>query len=463
MPSPGAIQVKIPFSGSSGPWLEDQPDGSGNYYWNLLSIAAGGPGSGTMDWTNAAQWLDFTDQTPVTVPAGAYMFAASLTIPQMLADTGHGATLTLTFGGSTSFSAGDLLPTFGTDPATYLGLSAHIDATVPGGAGATQVISTHATNTPRQFLIDAHFKMAVSVTSVSPDHGKVTGGTPVTISGSNFWTGYTDPSNKTRAKIGGNFCSSVVVTGSGSLTCTTPGGIESGPADVDVLSPWALGDATLVDGFIYTPVLSSASPAIGSIEGGYEIILFGQGFFKDGLPLDDMVVMFGANAGTLLNIVANTALVITVPAADLAGPVDVTISGTVNGVAYTETLVDGFTYNAINRAPIIDAGPDQNVPPPLPSTITLTGSWTQPPPGGTITFQWTQLSGPVPVTIVTPTAMATDVTFGTDATPGVYVLKLTSSADPVVGVAATADTVRLTIPTPRAPRITEVHTSVKLP
>jgi PKD repeat protein len=78
-----------------------------------------------------------------------------------------------------------------------------------------------------------------------------------------------------------------------------------------------------------------------------------------------------------------------------------------------------------NRAPTVNAGPDQSLV--LPNAATLSGSVSDdglPHPPGTTTSQWSMVSGPGTVTFADPASPSTTATFS-DA--GSYVLRLTAS------------------------------------
>lgn len=96
------------------------------------------------------------------------------------------------------------------------------------------------------------------ITGTSPPKGASTGGTPLTIAGSNFQAGAT-------VAIGGQAAGTVVVNpppaGSniGSITCTTPAG-AAGAADVTVTNPDG-SSVTLKGGFTYTVGPSSVGAA----------------------------------------------------------------------------------------------------------------------------------------------------------------------------------------------------------
>ncbi len=77
-----------------------------------------------------------------------------------------------------------------------------------------------------------------------------------------------------------------------------------------------------------------------------------------------------------------------------------------------------------NSSPLVQAGPGKAVI--LPSTLSLTGTASDDalPAGSSLSFQWTETSGPSPVVFSPPTSLATTVQF---TTPGVYVLRLTAT------------------------------------
>lgn len=80
------------------------------------------------------------------------------------------------------------------------------------------------------------------ITSVTPNNGNLVGGTPVTLTGTDF-TGVTD------VKFDGVSATSIIVVDPTTITCDTPAG-SAGPADVQVLSP--AGNYTLIAGYTYT-------------------------------------------------------------------------------------------------------------------------------------------------------------------------------------------------------------------
>ncbi|MBV9790881.1 MAG: PKD domain-containing protein, partial [Chloroflexi bacterium] len=82
------------------------------------------------------------------------------------------------------------------------------------------------------------------------------------------------------------------------------------------------------------------------------------------------------------------------------------------------------TFEPINQAPVVDAGPDQRITD-LTATVTLTSTVTDDGlPSGTLTLNWSLVSGPGTVRFADPGAGTTGATF---SQPGVYTLRLTAS------------------------------------
>jgi len=65
------------------------------------------------------------------------------------------------------------------------------------------------------------------VAAITPASGPSSGGTPVTITGSNFRAGAT-------AAIGGIACTAGLTVAASEIRCTTPAGMAAGPPKLDV-------------------------------------------------------------------------------------------------------------------------------------------------------------------------------------------------------------------------------------
>ena len=109
---------------------------------------------------------------------------------------------------------------------------------VPGNA--TIVITTPAgvTTAPAEYT----YTPAPVVSAVAPSTGPLTGGTAITLTGSDF-------TGATAVTIGGNACTNLVVVSATTITCTTPAG-SAGSASILVTTPGGTSTATTV--FTYT-------------------------------------------------------------------------------------------------------------------------------------------------------------------------------------------------------------------
>ena len=172
-----------------------------------------------------------------------------------------------------------------------------------------------------------------TVTAVTPNSGPTTGGTAVTITGTNFSTGST-------VSFGGVAASNVNVLSSTSLTATTPAR-AAGTVNV-VVTNLNNQSGTLTNGFTYNapapgaPTVSSVSPNSGPTTGGTAVTITGTNF------VSGASVSFGGTLATNVNVVSATSLTATTPA-HAAGAVNVVVTNPDN---QSGTLTNGFTYNA---------------------------------------------------------------------------------------------------------------------
>jgi hypothetical protein len=165
-----------------------------------------------------------------------------------------------------------------------------------------------------------------TVTSVSPNSGPTTGGTAVTITGTNFAAGAT-------VTFGTTAATNVAVVNSATITATAPAG-SAGAVTVTVTVSGQ--SASLASGFSYTlpPTLTSVSPNSGSTAGGTAVTITGTNFAAGA------TVTFGAAAATNVAVVSGTEITATTPAGS-AGAVTVTVT---NPGAQSGSLAGGFTY-----------------------------------------------------------------------------------------------------------------------
>jgi RHS repeat-associated protein len=114
---------------------------------------------------------------------------------------------------------------------------------------------------------------------------------------------------------------------------------------------------------------------------------------------------------------------------------------TADDTEYTATDTITIVVNPVppNTAPTVNAGADQVIQPPATSAV-LTGIVNDDgqPPGSSLTYLWTKISGPGNVSFSSPTALTTTATF---SEAGVYILRLTASDSELSGT----DDVRVTL------------------
>lgn len=177
------------------------------------------------------------------------------------------------------------------------------------------------------------YTAALAVTAITPSSGPTTGGTSVTITGTNFQAGAT-------VSLDDIACVNVVVVSSTSITCTTPAHTAA-IVDVTVVNPGSSVPATLPDAFGYTtappPVVSVISPSSGLTGGGTPVTITGANFQAGA------IVSLGGVVCASTVVVSSTAITCTTPA-HAAGAVDVTVANPDGGLA---TLAGGFSYTSV--------------------------------------------------------------------------------------------------------------------
>ena len=199
------------------------------------------------------------------------------------------------------------------------------------------VTTTGGTNTPgpgAQFTYDPVANpLAPTITKVSPNWGPATGGTVVTMTGTNF----SAPASVT---FGGVPAANVVVVSPTTLKATSPPG--TGTVDIIASNLYGPGLAVPADQFSYGPIVTKVSPSAGSAGGNTKVTIYGHNF------TGATDVSFGGQSVTLFTVNSyGTAITgVVAPPEDGSGvqTVDVTVTGP-NG---TSPIVpaDAFTYAA---------------------------------------------------------------------------------------------------------------------
>ena len=241
--------------------------------------------------------------------------------------------------------------------------------TIPNVVTTNGRIKVEAVNNIFFDISDADFTVTVdpnapTVVTVTPNTGPATGGTAVTIAGSNFAAGAT-------VKFGTSAATNVVVVSPASITCVTPAG-TAGTVGVSVISGGSTG--LLPNGFSYqnpVPVLASISPQSGSIGGNaFTMTLNGTNFAAGA------TVKWPGKADLATTSNTPTMLTVTVPASYLAvgGGVNVAVFNPAPGGGTSSPVTFGIT-SAPNPVPTLTSISPSVITPGGPAiTLTLTGT-----------------------------------------------------------------------------------------
>jgi hypothetical protein len=204
--------------------------------------------------------------------------------------------------------------------------------TPPGTAGPASLIvsvtGTTSASTTYTYINDP------TITGISPTSGLTTGGTPVTISGTNL-------TNAT-VTIGGVSVSNLMVVSSTQITCTTPPG-TAGPASL-IVSVTGTTSASTTYTYIddTDPTITEISPATGTTEGGTSVIITGTGF------TGASSVTFGTSVASF-SVTNDTSIICYTPSGSGTVDVIVTVSGIAsNSLTYTykKTVISNICFPA---------------------------------------------------------------------------------------------------------------------
>jgi hypothetical protein len=174
------------------------------------------------------------------------------------------------------------------------------------------------------------------VAGIRPAAGPITGGTLVTITGTNL-------AGATAVNYGTAAVTSLVSDTATQIVVISPAVKDPGAVNVAVTTPGGTSALSPADLFLYfsnatvAPAVQGISPTIGLPVGGTMVTITGTGFG----PNSPTVVDFGATPATGITIVSTTEITADSPPG--TGAVHVTVT-TVNGSSST-TAADVFTYS----------------------------------------------------------------------------------------------------------------------
>jgi hypothetical protein len=374
--------------------------------------------SGTFNGNN--YWVDPVF-TPTPLPAAITVTAPGASLPD---GTTEQLDAVATFGDGTSSDITSLV-TWGTDDLSIASVSQ---------AGVLSALGVGSTNaTASLYGVSGSLPLTVTpsptVSGVSPTSGSTTGGTTVTITGTDFATGDT-------VNFGtGSPAASVTVNSPTSITATSPPGVAGG-VDVTVTDPTSLvtSPTSPADVFTYQappPTVSGISPSTGPATGGTHVTITGTGF------LTGSTVHFGLAAATGVTVNSPTSITASSPPGT-PGSVDITVTDA--GGTSGATTADRFTYAPTATAPSVTTQPTSQTAS-VGSTATFTAAATG-APAPTVKWQastnggstWTNIAGATSATLTIP-----NVTFGLNGT--LYRATFTNPAGSATTQAATLSVV----------------------
>jgi len=333
-------------------------------------------GTGTVDVR-----VTTPDGTSATSGGDQYTYVAAPTVTSISPASGPAAGGTMVTITGTGLSGTTAVTFDGIDATGFTVNSATlITATAPAGTGivdvrVTTIGGTSAASGGDQFS----YLVAPTVTALSPNAGPSSGGTTVTITG-------TDLAGTTAVSFGGTAATGFTINSATSITATAPAG--TGTVDIHVTTTGGTSTTSAADQYTYVaaPTVTSISPASGPAAGGTTVTITGTGLSGA------TAVSFGATAATGFTINSATSITATAPAG--SGTIDLRVT-TTGGTSATSGG-DQFSYVA---AP----------------TVTTISPNSGPSAGGTIvTITGSNLEG------------ATAVTFGATAATGFIINNATS-------------------------------------
>jgi IPT/TIG domain len=264
----------------------------------------------------------------------------------------------------------DATVTVGGTSATSVVVSsaATITAVVPAAPGgvatAYDVVVSEAGGSSPTTPVDLFtYEAAPSVTAVTQVPTSVIGGTPITITGTNF-------SPDATVTVGVDPATEVVVTSTTTITAVVSAAPSAGAGTYDVVVTDGGGSSPTspVDDFTYeaAPSVTGISQVPTSATGGTSITITGTSFYPDA------TVTVGVDPATDVVVTSTTTITAVVPAAPSAGAGTYDVVVTDGGGSSPTSPVDDFTYEAAPSVTNVDP-PSGSVLGGTPITITGTG------------------------------------------------------------------------------------------
>jgi hypothetical protein len=435
----GGTQVIITGSAFTGVTAVNFGAAAASFTFNSdTQITATSPaGTGTVDVT-----VTTPGGTSPTSSADQFTYVAPPPPPPTISSvspntgsTAGGTPVTITgtnLTGATSVKFGGVAATFSVTDDT------HIAATSPAGSGTVDVAVTSpggSATASGAFTYVAPPPPAPTVTSVSPNSGSTAGGTPVTITGTNFL-------GATAVNFGGTAAASFSVTDATHIAVTSPAG--SGAVHVTVTTPGGTSASSTGDQFTYAgaPTVTKIFPTGGPPTGGTPVTITGSNFTLTS------TVNFGTKAGTSVSYTSSSQITATSPVG--TGIVNITVT-TIGGTSATSSP-DLFTYATAPSAPTGVTA--------VAGYLSAVVSWTAAASNGSAISTYTVItstSSPLPCVAIAPvssTVVSTTVTGLTDGCSYTFTVTATNA----FGTSPASAASNAVVPNPPTVTSLSVHT-----
>lgn len=222
---------------------------------------------------------------------------------------------------------------FGSTPARSFTVDSptSITAVSPGGTGTVNVVvSTSSGETPEVPADQFTYRVPPTVTKLSAKGGPASGGTTVTILGTEF-------TGATKVEFGGVPASEFKVNAATSITAVAPANV-SGTVYVTVTAVGGTSATSSKGKFKYTPTIASISPGSGPHAGGTTVEVTGAGFALGSATK----FKFGRATVKSVDCTSATTCILTTPVVSAAGTV--VVKATADKASSVAAPGDEFTY-----------------------------------------------------------------------------------------------------------------------
>jgi len=241
----------------------------------------------------------------------------------------------------------------------YFGWSVAVSGTTLVAGADYATVTSHGIGPGAAYVFVPSQGAGPAVTGISPQDGPSTGGTAVTITGTNL-------SKATAVKFGSVASKKFKSVSATTITATAPAG-TAGIVDVTVTTANGTSATTAADQFTYlaAPTVTAVSPNQGPLTGGGTLTITGTGF------TNVTAVKFGKTAAVIQSSTA-TQIIVTCPKGK-AGAVDVIV--TAAGGTSAVAAGDKYTYCAVPSVSKVAVAGSKTASGPTSggTTVTITG------------------------------------------------------------------------------------------